>query len=94
MRLVARASVVTGAGSGIGRVIALRLAGEQSAVAIVGIGEASAAMVSEEIRANGGRAISLRADVSDAAQVAEMMTESPRLSWRPVGLSQTDAVCS
>lgn len=78
MRLGAKASVVTGAGSGIGRVVALRLAREESMVAVVDIDGASASKVCDEIRANGGRAISLCADVSNAEQVNAMMTAAAK----------------
>ena len=54
--------MVTGAGDGIGRAVALTLATEGAAVVCVG-GEAAA----EGIRSDGGRALSIDADVSEMA---------------------------
>lgn len=71
-RLPGRVSLVTGAGSGIGRVTALRFAAEGSPVAVVDIDDQAAARVAEEIRAAGGRALAVRADVSVSAEVAAM----------------------
>jgi NAD(P)-dependent dehydrogenase (short-subunit alcohol dehydrogenase family) len=61
---------VTGAGSGIGRAIATRLAGDGLTVAVVDLNKDSAEKVVEEISTVGGRAIAVGGvDVSDRAQV-------------------------
>ena len=65
MRLDGRAALVTGAASGIGRAVAARFAAEGARVAL--LDKADAAGVAGEIRSAGGRAVSLVADVSDAA---------------------------
>ena len=68
MRLEGRAALVTGAGSGIGRAIAIRFAKEGARVALLDkADEAVLDVVAEEIRRTGGHALSLVADVSDAA---------------------------
>jgi glucose 1-dehydrogenase len=71
--LLGQKALVTGASSGIGRAIALSL-GE--AGADVGInyvaGEDKAQALAAQIRAKGVRALALRADVSDEAEVGEM----------------------
>ena len=62
---------MTGAGSGIGRATALRLAADGAAVGCLGLGEGALASVAEEIRAHGGRAIPVVADVTDRAAVGQ-----------------------
>jgi len=66
-------ALVTGAGSGIGRAIALAL-GQAGADVIVNYvsGADTAEEVAAEIRAAGGRAMPIRADVSDESQVQAM----------------------
>jgi meso-butanediol dehydrogenase/(S,S)-butanediol dehydrogenase/diacetyl reductase len=59
------AAVVTGAGRGIGRGIALRLARDGHAVAVNDVNKAGAESVAEEITAAGGRAVAVPADVTD-----------------------------
>ena len=60
-----RSAIVTGAGSGIGRAIARLLAANGAAVLVTDINEAGAKAVVEEIRADGGTAVSLVGDVTD-----------------------------
>jgi NAD(P)-dependent dehydrogenase (short-subunit alcohol dehydrogenase family) len=60
-----RTAVVTGAGGGIGRSIALALAAEGANVAVVDIEDSAAQTVAAEIRANGGKASGYAVDVSD-----------------------------
>ncbi len=67
-------AIVTGAGRGIGRAIARRLAHEGASVAVSDLDVENAAGVADEITAAGGKAISLRTDVSrkaDAVRVVE-----------------------
>ncbi len=69
-RLAGESALVTGAGRGFGRSIALRLAGDGAAVTLVSRSAAELEAVAREIRAAGGRAIVAAADVSDPAEVA------------------------
>jgi len=71
--LLGQKALVTGASSGIGKAIALSL-GEAGADVVVNYvsGEDKAQGLAEEIRAQGVRAVAMRADVSDEAQVGEM----------------------
>jgi glucose 1-dehydrogenase len=71
--LLGQKALVTGASSGIGRAIALALgeAGAEVAINFVA-GEDKALETCEEIRTRGGRAVALKADVSDESQVQTM----------------------
>jgi len=68
-RLAGQSALVTGAGRGFGRSIALRLAAEGAAVTLVARSRDQLESVADEIRAAGGRAIAAPADVTDPAQV-------------------------
>lgn len=73
MGLHGQTALVTGASRGLGKAIARRLAREGAAVAVnYKTRGAEAEAVVEEIRAAGGRAAALRADIGDPAQVKEM----------------------
>ena len=71
--LLGQRALVTGASSGIGRAIALSL-GDAGADVVVNFvsGEDKAQSLVEEIREKGVRALAIKADVSDEAQVREM----------------------
>jgi 3-oxoacyl-[acyl-carrier protein] reductase len=67
-------ALVTGASRGLGRAIASRLAREGAAVCVNYVARRSEAeALAHEIRAAGGRAIAVGADVGDPAQVEKMM---------------------
>jgi NAD(P)-dependent dehydrogenase (short-subunit alcohol dehydrogenase family) len=65
--LASKIALVTGAASGIGRATALLFAREGAAVAIVDLDEAGGQAVVQEIVEEGGRAIFVPCDVSQAA---------------------------
>ncbi len=67
--LARRVVLVTGAGSGIGRAVAIRFAEEGADIAALDINEASAAETVAAVRALGRRGLVLRADVSQAGDV-------------------------
>jgi len=67
--LAGRITLVTGAGSGIGRAIALRLAAEGACVVVADLHADTAATVAAEI-GNTDRAVAVSVDVSDAASIA------------------------
>jgi len=64
-------ALVTGASSGIGRQLALRLAKEGARVALVARRESELEAVAEKIRAGSGEALVLPCDVTDLSQVNE-----------------------
>ncbi|MFC2008884.1 SDR family NAD(P)-dependent oxidoreductase [Chloroflexota bacterium] len=65
--------LVTGAGRGVGRAIALRFATHGATVAVNALHLTSAQRVAEEIREQSGKAIAVAADVSDETQVRHMV---------------------
>lgn len=62
-------AVVTGAGSGIGKAVALVLARQGAHVTIVDINKAEADAVVKEIEGSGGKAAAIAVDVSDQGKV-------------------------
>ena len=71
-----KTSLVTGASRGIGKACALRLAKDGFTVAVnYSRSEEEAVKVLEEIKANGGDGIIYKADVSDLAQVKQMIRD-------------------
>ncbi|ODR93226.1 SDR family oxidoreductase [Sinorhizobium alkalisoli] len=70
-----RVALITGAGSGIGKAIALRLAGDNIAVAALGHTPEETATTVDEIRARGGDALALNADIRHEADMREAVEE-------------------
>jgi NAD(P)-dependent dehydrogenase (short-subunit alcohol dehydrogenase family) len=68
-------ALVTGATSGLGRAIALRLAGDGGDVAVHGRDAARGAQTVEAIRAQGGSARFVAADLNDAVSVTRLTNE-------------------
>lgn len=66
-KLEGKVSLVTGAGQGVGRGIALAMAAEGAAVAAFGRTAAKVEETCAEIRGRGGRALAVPCDVKDAA---------------------------
>jgi 3-oxoacyl-[acyl-carrier protein] reductase len=74
MKLLDRVAIVTGAGTGIGRAIAETFAREGAKVAVnYSRSREAAEEVVAGVRAAGGTAIAIAADVADAAQVATLI---------------------
>lgn len=79
-----RAVLVTGAGSGMGRAVALRLAGEGASLTLWGRRADPLEDVAEDIRRAGGHALVQPCDISDPQQIktnlAASLTEFGRLN--------------
>lgn len=73
MKLDGRVAIVTGGGYGIGRAIALTLAGEGADVVVVDINSETAKGVADQIKAMGRRALAVKTDVSKSKEVNEMV---------------------
>jgi NAD(P)-dependent dehydrogenase (short-subunit alcohol dehydrogenase family) len=71
----AKVAVITGAGTGIGRATALRLAGRGFAVALCGRRPAPLLAVRRLVEEQGGRALALPTDVRERAQVEAMVDQ-------------------
>jgi 3-oxoacyl-[acyl-carrier protein] reductase len=75
--MMERVAVVTGAGRGIGRAIASRLARDGAAVVVGYRSNAAAAEATvNEIRASGQDALAVRADATDAIQLAGLLDQA------------------
>lgn len=75
-RLAGKRALVTGAGSGIGRATALRLAAEGAQIAALDVVEAGARDTAAAIRAAGGAGFALPADVALEEQVIAAFTRA------------------
>ncbi|OON40288.1 acetoin reductase [Izhakiella australiensis] len=74
-----KVALITGAGQGIGKAIAVRLAHDGFAVAVVDYNPQTAHQVAEEITRAGGKACALNADVSKRDQVFAAVEQAREL---------------
>ena len=75
MLLRGKRAIVTGAGAGLGKAIAMRFAAEGAAVIVSDRDEKTAAAVTEEIRKGGGTAHAVRADVTREGDVRALVEQ-------------------
>lgn len=98
MSITGKVALVTGAGQGIGRGIALRLARDGADIAIVDLNDTKLAAVAKEIATLGRRATTFVADVSDRAQVyaavdhAEQQLGGFDIMVNNAGIAQVQAI--
>ena len=95
-RLAGRKAVVTGAGHGIGKAVARRLAAEGAMVVIAEYDAASGSATAAEIRRDGGEALFITTDVSQREAVMAMMDEAGPAdilvnnAWRSQGIARIE----
>jgi 2-hydroxycyclohexanecarboxyl-CoA dehydrogenase len=76
LQLKEKVALVTGGGRGVGRGVCLRLAEEGAKVVVNDYHERRAERVAEEIRAAGGQALAVQADITVMAQVRAMVNKA------------------
>ena len=76
MELRDKVVIITGAGRGVGRSIALALAPEGTRLALVARTESELQTVQQEVKALGGEAITLPTDISDPQQINAMARQT------------------
>jgi len=74
--ITGKVAIVTGAASGIGRAIALDLAGSGANVVIADTALGGAEKVAREIESAGGKAIAIETDVTDSKEVEQMVQQT------------------
>jgi NAD(P)-dependent dehydrogenase (short-subunit alcohol dehydrogenase family) len=90
MALDGQTAIVTGAGSGLGRAVALQLAREGADVACADLNEATAAATAETITGLGRRSLAVGVDVTNRTQV-QAMVERVRAAWDRIDILVTSA---
>ena len=75
-RLEGKVAIITGAGTGMGESHARRFAKEGAAVVLAEIDLPSAERVADEIKAEGGKALAIKVDISNKADVEEMVKKA------------------
>ncbi len=82
-RFTGRTAIITGAGSGLGRATAVRLAAEGAAVACLDVALDSAQQTAAEISDSGGRARAYQVDVSEPTSVRAAVGAAAKDLGRP-----------
>jgi 3-hydroxybutyrate dehydrogenase len=71
-----KTAIITGAGSGIGKAIAMHLAANQAQIVAADLNEATAVSTAEEIIEKGGKAIAAGCNVADENSVNDMVKKT------------------
>ncbi|MCH9675832.1 MAG: SDR family NAD(P)-dependent oxidoreductase, partial [Gammaproteobacteria bacterium] len=80
-QLTGKTAVITGAAAGVGRAASLLFAREGAAVACVDSHTQMGAQTAQLVRAEGGEAIFVEADLADANSIARMARDC--MDWHP-----------
>lgn len=90
MRLQGKHAIITGAGRGLGRGIALKLAAEGARVVAADVNDSAARETAALIQGQGGEALAVAADVTSRASVSGMM-RAARERFGPVDVLVNNA---
>jgi NAD(P)-dependent dehydrogenase (short-subunit alcohol dehydrogenase family) len=75
MKAIKKTAIVTGAGSGIGRATAYRLAKEGANIVVLDINGNTAKIAADEIIRKGGNAKAVQSDIRDSTRIRQIVTE-------------------
>ncbi len=89
-RLDGKIALVTGASQGIGRTVARRLAEQGASVVVAARSIGKLEALTEEIRGDGGKALSLALDLARPETVAEQLQQLPR-EWADIEILVNNA---
>jgi NAD(P)-dependent dehydrogenase (short-subunit alcohol dehydrogenase family) len=81
MKFTNKTAIITGAGSGIGRAIALRFAAEGARIVVAELNEANGHETVSRIQAQGGEALAVTTDVGNSASVTQLFQTVDAQSW-------------